>query len=154
MRDTPPIAGAWVWLFPATMIIHVAEEALTGETFPRWISRVTGLDLSLREFLTFNAIAFGVVLLGTLLALRLRRGGWAVAALGTAFLTNVFFHVAGTFATGTRSPGVVSAILLWLPLGTYALVWTWRNARRRELALGVAIGFAAHSLVSLALLLS
>jgi hypothetical protein len=146
--------GRWVWLFPGSMAVHVAEEALTGETFPRWISRVAGVDLAFSEFLILNAIAFGVILAGTVLALRLRSGGWPLAALGTAILTNVFFHVAGTLATGVRSPGVVSAVLLWLPLGAFALASTARRARRSDLALGGAIGLAAHGLISLSLFLA
>jgi hypothetical protein len=154
MRDTPPIAGAWVWLFPATMIIHVAEEALTGETFPRWISRVTGVDLAFGEFLALNAIAFSVIVTGTVLALRLQRGGWALAALGTAVVANALLHLGGTALTRSWSPGVASATLLWLPLGAYALHWTWRHAPRVDLAIGLVIGFFAHGLVSLSLALS
>ena len=144
-------AGPWIWLFPATMALHVAEEAWTGETFPVWISRVAGVDLTLGEFLVFNAIAFAVVVAGAVLAVRLERGGWAVAALATGVLTNAFFHLAGTLATGSTSPGVVSAAVLWVPLGGFALVRAARRATRRELALGVAVGFAAHAMVSLAL---
>jgi hypothetical protein len=143
--------GAWTWLFPVTMIVHVAEEAATGETFPVWISRVAWVHLTLVEFLAFNAIAFAVVALGTVLARRLRDGAWAVAALATAVGTNVVFHVAGTFLTGSISPGVYSAVLLWLPLSALALVWTARHASRRDLALGIAVGFAAHALVTLSL---
>ena len=46
------------------MALHVAEEAWTGETFPAWISRVAGVNLTLGEFLVFNAIAFVVVVAG------------------------------------------------------------------------------------------
>src|SRR5688572_18538762 len=82
----PEAAGPWIWLFPATMALHVAEEAWTGETFPAWISRVAGVDLTLGEFLVFNALAFVVVVAATILA---RSQAWAVAALGTAMATNV-----------------------------------------------------------------
>jgi hypothetical protein len=146
--------GRWVWLFPGSMAVHVAEEALTGETFPRWISRVAGLDLGFGEFLILNAIAFGMMLAGSALALYSSRGGWALAAIGTAVLTNALLHLGGTAFTRSWSPGVVSATLLWLPLGSFALASTWRRAPRHDLALGLIVGFLAHGLVSLSLALS
>ena len=160
MREPAPAAGEeraagpWVWLFPATMLIHVAEEALTGETFPRWISRVAGVGLERAEFLTLNAIALGAVLLATFLALRLRRGGWAVAALGTAVLVNALLHVGGTVLTASWSPGVASAVLLWIPLGSTALLRTWRRVPRVDFAIGLVVGLLAHGMVSLSLALA
>ena len=147
-------SGAWVWLFPATMLVHVAEEALTGETFPRWISRVAGVELGRAEFLTLNAIAFSAILLATVLALRLRRGGWVVAALGTAILVNALLHLGGTALTRSWSPGVASATLLWLPLGAFALLRVWRRAPRVDFTIGLVVGFLAHGFVSLSLALA
>ena len=144
-------AGPWIWLFPATMALHVVEEAWTGETFPVWISRVAGVDLTLGEFLVLNALAFAVVVLATILA---RSQAWAVAALGTAMATNVAFHIGGALLTGSWSPGLASATLLWIPLAAIALVHTARHARRRDLAIGLAVGFAAHGAVSLCLVLT
>lgn len=144
-------AGPWIWLFPLTMALHVAEEAWTGETFPVWISRVAGVDLTLGEFLVFNALAFVVVVAATILA---RSQAWAVAALGTAMASNVAFHLGGALITGSWSPGLASATLLWIPLATLALVHVARRARRRDLAIGLAAGFAAHGAVSLCLVLA
>ena len=141
----------WIWLFPATMVVHVAEEALAGETFPVWISRVAGVDLALPEFLIFNGVAFGAVVAGAFLA---RSHAWAVAALGTAMATNVVFHLAGTLLSGSWSPGLASGVLLWIPLGAIALVHTARHGRRRDLAIGLAVGFLAHGAVALSLVLA
>jgi hypothetical protein len=147
----PREAGFWIWLFPATMVVHVAEEALTAGTFPVWISRVAGVGLTLGEFLVFNAIAFAAVVAGAFLS---RSRPWAVAALGTAMATNVVFHLGGTLLTGTWSPGLASGVLLWIPLAAVALVHTARHARRRDLAIGLVVGFLAHGAVSLSLVLA
>jgi hypothetical protein len=144
--------GRWIWLFPVTMLVHVAEEAATG--FPAWIRRVARADLSMDEFLILNAIAFAVILVATVLAAWLRRGAWAVAALATALGTNAILHMGGTILTASRSPGVISATLLWVPLSAYALAWSARHASRHELAAGVVVGLAAHGAVSLSLILA
>jgi uncharacterized protein with HXXEE motif len=147
----PGRAGAWVWLFPATMLLHVVEEGWTAETFPAWITRVAGVDLGRGEFLVLNAVALAVILLGAWLA---RTQPWALAALGTATGTNVLLHLGGTILTGTWSPGLATAALLWGPLATVALIHVARHGRRRDLALGLIVGFLAHGAVSLSLVLA
>ena len=143
-------AGRWIWLFPAATAVHVAEEALLGATFPAWISRVAGVDLSMPEFLAMNAAALAAVAVGAALARR-PGGAWAEAALGTAVLANALFHAAGSAATASLSPGLVTSALLWLPLGAAAVAGSARRARRRELVLGVLAGLAAHGVVLLSL---
>lgn len=149
--DRGASAGPWIWLFPATMVVHVAEEALTAGTFPSWIARVAGVDLSPGEFLAFNAVALLVVVAGAWVA---RSRAWAVAALGTAMAANVVFHLGGTLLTGTWSPGLASGVLLWTPLVAAALVHAARHAPRRHLAIGLAVGFLAHGAVVLSLVLA
>jgi hypothetical protein len=51
-------AGSWVWLFPATYLIHTLEEGCVGERFYAWIRRVLGRSLSPRAFLALNALFF------------------------------------------------------------------------------------------------
>ena len=150
-QDRGGSAGPWIWLFPATMVVHVAEEGLTAGTFPVWIARVAGVDLSLGEFLAFNAVALLFVVAGAFLA---RSRAWAVAALGTAMATNVVFHLGGTLLTSTWSPGLASGVLVWIPLAAAALVHAVRHAPRRHLAIGLAVGFLAHGAVVLSLVLA
>ena len=143
--------GRWRWLFPVTMVVHVAEEARTAETFPRWISRVAGVDLDLGEFLVLNAIALAVITAGAGLA---RSRPWAAAALAVAVLTNVVLHVGGTVVTGSWSPGLASAALLWLPLGGFTLFRVIPVATHGELTAGIVVGLLAHLGVSLSLVLA
>lgn len=148
--DTRTRGPWWAWLFPAALLVHVAEEALALGTFPAWISRVAGVDLSMTGFLLANGLALAAMVAGAWLAAR-PGGGWALAALGAAVLTNAVFHLAGTAAMRSLSPGTVTAVLLWVPLGAAAIAHALRHARRREVALGIAVGFVAHGAVTLAI---
>ncbi len=143
----------WAWLFPAALLVHVAEEAWLAGGFPAWIEHASGVDLSMSAFLAANALGLGAMAAGAFFAAR-PGGGWALAALGAAVLTNALFHLVGTLVTQTFSPGLVTALLLWIPLGAVALVRAARHARRWELALGIAVGFAAHGVVTLAIAVS
>ncbi len=146
-------AGRWIWLFPVAILAHVAEEALAGETFPAWVSRVAGVDVSMSEFLVMNVVALVVVTAGAAIAAR-PGGAWATAALGAAVLANALFHLAGVLASGWYAPGIVTAVLLWTPLGVLALVHAVRCARGREVAIGVLVGMAAHGVVLLSVAVS
>jgi hypothetical protein len=34
------VQSFWLWLFPITYAIHIAEEGLAGERFHHWIDRL------------------------------------------------------------------------------------------------------------------
>ena len=44
--QTAALCGRWLWLFPASYALHIAEEGLAGQRFCRWIGRVTGREVS------------------------------------------------------------------------------------------------------------
>jgi hypothetical protein len=77
------------------------------------------------------------------------RAALLVVALGVLVLINMLLHVGGTLGSGSYSPGLVSAALLWLPLGLFALRWSWRRISRSRFAVGAALGVVGHGLVSL-----
>jgi Protein of unknown function with HXXEE motif len=136
-----------LWLFPATYVLHVAEEWLGG--FPAWFSRVVGRGLSDETFLSLNLWALAGMTLGVLLAARLRRMRWLPVGFGTAVLMNGTAHLAATALTRSYSPGVVTGALLWLPLGLLTLARARRELPRRHLVAGVVAGLLMHTAVTL-----
>ena len=134
--------------FPVTYAVHVAEEFWGGESFPVWASRVSGTVLSNREFLVLNGVAFAVMCLVVVLAGRTARLRWATAALGTVTAVNGTLHLLGSAITGSYSPGAVSGVLLWLPLGWVALRQAYSELPRPLFIRGCAVGCAGHALVT------
>ena len=101
---------------PVVFILHVVEEA---PLFVRWFnSRVTP-QISQRSFLTVNAIAF-VITLTLALCLVASRARLlsllGVAWVGFLMLANGLFHLVATIAHGSYCPGVITSVLLYLPL--------------------------------------
>ena len=141
--------GRWTWLFPATYLLHIAEEDWGG--FPAWLSAAAGASLSRQDFLIINAIAFAVM---TTIVIAAQRGlgAWTIAALGTVVSINAALHIGGSVLTGSYSPGVVTATLLWLPLGLYTLRRLRHDLDTGELAAGILTGVLLHVLVSAAAL--
>jgi hypothetical protein len=148
-----PLPDQWLWLFPATYLAHILEEAFAGERFYIWIRRITDRTLSLRTFLALNGLFFAAMVVA-IIVLQASRAPWLLPALGTLVLVNGLGHLAGTTATRTYSPGLVSGVLLWLPLGLAALLLSWRQLSRTTFWYGVAAGVLLSSLVVLSALIS
>jgi hypothetical protein len=144
-----PDAGPRLWLFPATYAVHVAEETLAGEGFPAWISRLAGVDFTMPEFLQLNAAGLALMIAAVPIAARLGREWWMAALLGTVVLLNGSAHAAASLLTQTYSPGSVSGLLLWVPLGAMTLVRSRRRLTRRSGLLATAVGAVVHGVVSI-----
>jgi Protein of unknown function with HXXEE motif len=140
-RGRPPLrARRWLWLFPATYLVHIAEEGLAGERFYRWVARVSGRSMSGRAFLGLNALYWTVMALAVRGAVRGReRRPWIAPALGTVVALNAVGHVLGSALSCSYSPGLVSGLLLWGPLGVVALA---SSGSRQRLQCGVLAGLA------------
>jgi hypothetical protein len=115
-------AASWGWLYPATYAIHLLEEWRGGEGFTAWMARAVGVELSAGRFLVWNVVALLLMSAGVLLTMRFKRLRWLLLAYGTAFLLNALSHLAASLYTNSYSPGLVSSLLLWLPLGAWTLL--------------------------------
>ena len=137
------LRGRWLWLFPASYAVHIAEEGLSGERFYHWIHRVVGREVGARPFLAVNLVFEAAMVAAVWRARSRADSGWIVTMLGTITTVNGVGHLAGSVATRSYSPGLVSGVTLWTPLGLFAVVRARRilprAAWRRSVAAGVAI---------------
>jgi hypothetical protein len=129
--------GNWVWLFPITYSFHIGEEYWGGEGFPRWISRIAGAHLTENAFLRLNFIGIVLMIAGLLLLKRGVRWRWTLSTLGTVVLLNGTLHLIGSILTRSYSPGVLTGLLCWVPLGGFTLCFEWRNAPRWAFQTGI-----------------
>ena len=121
-NGTPRFPFAWPLLFPLTYLFHVAEEYWCGERFFNWASRLSGVSLTEQTFLAINAVAWSAMLLASLLALWLSAMRWVVIPLAAAVLLNGTAHLMASVLSVSYSPGLVTGLVLWVPLGAVTLV--------------------------------
>lgn len=145
-RATRP-AAAWGWLYPATYAIHILEEWRGGEGFTVWLERISGVELAAGKFLVWNAFALLLMSVGVVLTMRFKNLRWLLLAYGTAFLLNALSHLAASLYTISYSPGLVSGLLLWLPLGALTYVYFKPTLSRRAARAGLIIGVLMHCVV-------
>jgi hypothetical protein len=133
---------------PVVFVLHVLEEA---PFFVAWINDRVTPPISERTFLTVNAVGL-VITLGvalSLLASRERMTGLVAAAwVGFLMLANGLFHLVATVATRGYCPGVVTGVLLYLPL---SLLFIRGVARETQVPAIVAVAAALVGAVPMAL---
>jgi hypothetical protein len=134
-------------LFPATFALHVTEEWLGG--FSGFMALVSGRTMSEPVFLTANGgyLAF-ITAASAVAALRLD-ADWIYPGLATIVLFNTATHLSGAAFARAYSPGLFTALLLWIPLGTWATCASWRRVPRRAFWSGVTAGAIAMVMVGL-----
>ncbi|MEZ4416068.1 MAG: HXXEE domain-containing protein [Gemmatimonadota bacterium] len=143
------LRGTWTALLPITYALHILEEYRAGETFYGWISRVAGVQLGAAAFLAINRTAFVVLTLAVVLANVVPGLEWMIAALGSVITINALLHGSLSILTASYSPGTVTGVLLWLPLGLFILRRAWTALPRRTFWPAVAVGVLLHAMVTL-----
>jgi uncharacterized protein with HXXEE motif len=110
----------WLWLATAAYGVHVLEEFVLD--WRDWARAVVRLPVEWSDFYVVNAL---VIVLGVVAAnLADALPGVALGFTALMLINAVFFHIAPVFATrGRFSPGLITAITLFLPIGI-ATFWT------------------------------
>src|SRR5687767_11837991 len=103
-----------VWLLPIAYACHLVEEWLGG--FRLWMAAVTGAPIPAAAFVAINAVAFVLFLAAGRETTRRESAGWMAVAMATILLVNGVAHILGTLAFGSYSPGLITSVILYLPL--------------------------------------
>lgn len=142
-----PLFGA---LLLATYAAHLAEEYWGGEGFAVWAEQAAGIHLTVDTWFSLNGVFFSAMALGVLAGWLREPARWLLIPFGTAVMVNGLLHLAASLITRSYSPGVVTGVLLWIPLGILIL----RAARSRwapsQIRAGIGVGVLLHVGVSLA----
>lgn len=109
----------WLWIATAAYGIHILEEFALN--WRDWARTVIGLPVEWPDFYVTNAL---VIVLGVTAAnLASAAPGLALAFPALMLINAVFFHILPIVkAKGRFSPGAITAVILFLPIGIYSFV--------------------------------
>ena len=138
--------AALLWLFVPAYLAHLAEEVFAG--FPEWIRLIVGRPLPMTAFIAINAVALVLLVIGIRIAIRRESAGWMAVAIAAVVALNALLHLFGSLVTGTYSPGLITGIVVYVPLGLLTLLRAWHQQASPEFARGVLAGVAIHAVVS------
>ena len=141
----------WIWLFPLTYLIHATEEYLCGEGFYRWVSRIIGRGMTPDQFIAINSFAWVMMVASILMLRKTPSVRWLTITFASVVFINGVAHLVGSIWTNTYSPGAISGLLLWIPLGAATFYRAWKRVTRRSFVAGVLVGAAIHAVLFMVL---
>ena len=136
-----------LWLFPLTYLLHIAEEYWGGEGYPAYLLRMHGVNFSGTRFLILQSIGILLMIVGILIARRLNFPQLLLIMLATVSLTNALTHIQSSILNSGYEPGLVTSVIVWLPLGTFTLLRLRALMNNRRYLMGVAIGLAISAAI-------
>lgn len=134
---------ALLWLLVAAFLLHVTEEWADG--FPRWLAAVASRPLPDTAFFIINGAVLLLIIAGVRAAARSESNGWMAVTIATIALVNTAAHVGGAILTGGYAPGLITAVVLYIPLGALTMIRAFDQAPRAQLSRGIAIGLLLHA---------
>ena len=112
---------AYLWIFAAVMVIHLTEEFWGGlRSFDH--DKLHGIDLSRGGFIRTNLVAVGGLIGIILTAAKLGFPQFLLVSLSTFILLNAMRHAIKSLREIRYSPGLVTGLLVFLPLGLLTLI--------------------------------
>jgi hypothetical protein len=144
-RDAP--LGWWIWLLPLSYALHVMEEGYGGRGLVGWMIERGGLHLSMAGFLGVNLVGLAIIAVASWGARTRPSWRWTLASAGTILLVNGIAHVAASFAVRYYVSGMLTGVVLYIPMGSILLLRVRRLVRPRVFWAAVGTGFAIHAAV-------
>lgn len=151
MNGTQPIIPTTLWLslFPITYVIHFVEEFWGGEGYPAYLLRLRGVHLSSTRFVGFQVLGFVLFVAAGVISRQLKFPEFMIVILGGLVLCNGLTHTITALWAGGYGPGLLSSMVLWIPLGALTVVLMFGRISHARLALATLIGFAINGIVAL-----
>lgn len=132
-----------LWPFVPAYAIHVTEEWFGG--FTTWVAQVAGRPMAASAFFGINLIAMLLLIAGVRAASRRDGHGWMAVAIAAIALINTASHLGGALITNSYAPGLISAVILYVPLGSLTLIRAVDQAPKGTLIRGVSAGALLHT---------
>jgi hypothetical protein len=138
-----------LWLFPVVYLLHIAEEYWAGGGYVAYVARTRGVNLSSTKFLVLNGIGWALMALGVSLARRLGFSEWLLVCLATVILINGLSHTITALVRFEYNPGLVTGLLIFIPLGAAILIYLSRRMSGRRYLGAMAVGACIHGVIFL-----
>lgn len=137
------------WLIPPAYLLHLLDEYFSGAGFSSWYSSVLKVDLSVNDFITINSVGFAITLLIVILYSFNKINIFLIAMLGSLFFINGLVHPFVSIVTATYSPGTLTGVLIYLPLGFLIFKKIFPLLPEQQRSLSVVTGLAIQLVVAI-----
>jgi hypothetical protein len=139
----------WSWLFPVTYLMHVAEEYWIGGGYSQYLLKLRGVHLSPTRFLISQSVGLALMIIGILIARRLKFLRILLVILGGVVMVNGITHTATSLTYWSYGPGLITSLFVWLPLGIATLIRFYGTISPRKYWMAVAIGVGINAAIAI-----
>ncbi|GEM_PF-6757334 len=133
------IVRRW-WILPLVYLVHLLDERIFGDGTAAWATTYGGVDFTNEAWLAVNVASFALLFGAAFATDRRRFPEWVFATLAVHLLLHAFVHVGGTLARPVPFPGVLTSVVLLLPVSLVLLRRAARSLPRARFALGCGVG--------------
>jgi hypothetical protein len=133
----------WIWLFPPVYLVHLLDERLFGIGTAEFATRYLGMHFTDFAWLLVNVPSFLLVTLTAWLVARRSWPQWLAVTLATHLALHALGRVPTSIWFSTIAPGLLSGLLLCLPLAVATWIWAERGLSRTQLLRGLLLGLAS-----------
>lgn len=138
-----------VWILPIVYIFHLIEEYFGGEGLPLWLSEFIKAEISNLVFIIINSIALTIVVVFAFIYSFIKQINVLFLALITLFFVNGLLHLFLSIYTFSYSPGTITGVILYLPMGIYLYKLLRPELTNSQRSTGITLGIVLHILVVL-----
>jgi Protein of unknown function with HXXEE motif len=142
------VAGTLIFLTLPTYMIHQYEEH-DGDRFRLYMNATLANGknaLTPEAVFVINIAGVWMPLAACVMLAQWLGVGYGMFA-GWLIIVNALLHAAPAIATRSYNPGLLTAILLFLPLGLAVVATTWPQASLAQCAAGLALAVALHGAI-------
>ena len=129
-----------LWAFPPVYLVHLLDERFWGVGTANWATAHGPLYFTNYAWLWVNIPSMLALALVVVLVARGAVAEWAVVSLGVHLLLHAVMRIGGTLVFASVSPGLISGVLLCLPLGVWSMARGYRQLSNPALRAGVIAG--------------
>jgi len=143
-----PMAEVLAFLTLPVYMVHQYEEH-DDDRFRRFMNlAMAGGRDAMTPLAVFVINIFGVWLpLALCIALMRSSDAGLGAFAGWLIVINALLHIVTALRSRSYNPGLLTAVLLFIPLGVAVLASIWREASALELATGLVLAVALHAAI-------
>ena len=139
----------WMWMFPVTYLIHIAEEYWGGEGYLAYLFRLRGVEISPTRFFVLQGVGVLLIIAGIIISQQLHFTRFMLVLLGAIVLSNGITHTITAIRDGGYGPGLVSCVLIWIPLGLVTLIRLVGQPNTIQYVVAMMTGFAINGAVAI-----
>jgi uncharacterized protein with HXXEE motif len=138
----------WLWLFPITYLIHIAEEYFVDGGYSAYLLKLRGVQLSTTRFLAAQSVGVVLMIVGIFVAQRFNFPQTLLVILGAVVLVNGITHAVTSVVKWGYGPGLYTSLFVWLPLGIVTLFQFYGRMSNQRFWLCGAIGLGINAAIA------